>query len=211
MTKPKDDDKELRGFLRMLRAAPDDMREHFLRMIEKCDPPARVRARMDSMGVSPEELRDFMRKQFPGMEALSRIERSAIQNPKLLAARAKVEAILEEYDLAGIIVLHSPGVAEMLVELSPSYSRLAMVETEGGGCAMHLRSKLEDYGGDKEAQRRDLAATANMTSMFAELTASIAAQLEQMNDVVQHFTGAEHGDMEKLPANDSPPEGTTLQ
>lgn len=45
-------------------------------------------------------------------------------DPKLLEARDRIRAVLEEFDIAGHVVLHNrPGHIEVLTKLDPSYTK----------------------------------------------------------------------------------------
>lgn len=79
--------------------------------------------------------------------------------PKLKEARAEIEAVLKRHDLAGMVLLHTPGMAEFFYDIRPSYSCCWIDEKQK---MMRLRSKLEAYDGDAVRQQHDLAATANM-------------------------------------------------
>lgn len=118
-------------------------------------------------------------------------------NEKLLAARAEIEAILKRHDIAGHCVLHMPGFVEIFMDIEPSYSRMAVQRSEHG-IAVRVRSKLADYGGDKDAQRRDLEATAGMVSMMAEVLAQETIAMLQMTQTIDEITGAKHTGMRKV-------------
>jgi hypothetical protein len=111
-----------------------------------------------------------------------------MSDPKLLAARAEILAVLKRYDIAGHIVLHNaPGNLEIFSKFDPSYSRLI-----GLPPVVRLRSKAADYGGDKDAQRRDLEATANMVSGIATTMAENAMNLLNLAAWIDNATGAKH-------------------
>lgn len=106
-----------------------------------------------------------------------------MSDPALLAARREIELILKRHDIAGIVVLHNaPGEIEILHDFHPSYSKLI-----GDPPAMRLRSKLADYNGDTEAQKRDLEATLSMLRGFAE---TLATQGLWLMDFSEHFDKA---------------------
>lgn len=85
--------------------------------------------------------------------------------PRLKAARAEIEAVLRKHDLAGVCVLHTPGMAEFFYDIRPSYS-CAWIDEESG--MARVKAKLADYGGDQAAQLHDLSATTNMFACFGE-------------------------------------------
>jgi hypothetical protein len=120
-----------------------------------------------------------------------------VGNEKLLAARAKIEAILKEYDIAGHVVLHCPGFIEVFRDMQPSYSKATITERDGG-TEVRVRSKLADYNGDKDAQRRDLEATANLFASMAEALLYNAYGSAQMAAMVDEAMNAEHTGLQKL-------------
>lgn len=112
-----------------------------------------------------------------------------IAREKLLRARAEIQEILNRYDIAGLVVLHAaPHSAEVINHLEPSYS-VMKVAKDG---KVTIRSKLEDYNGDREAQRFDVAATANMASTLYELGARCAIQIGSLSEIIDRETGAGH-------------------
>jgi hypothetical protein len=113
-------------------------------------------------------------------------------NGKLLAARAEIEAIFRKHNIAGMVFLHMPGFLEVFSDFSPTYSRLEMIKEGGHLVGVKIQSKLEDYGGDREAQRRDLEATANMTSSMAEAMGMNAVELMQLAAAVDKHLNADH-------------------
>jgi hypothetical protein len=109
-------------------------------------------------------------------------------DPKLLEARDRIRAVLDELDIAGHVVLHNkPGKVEVLHKLDPSYSKLLFDPP-----MMALRSKLDDYHGDADAQRRDLEATASLVRCFGEVLATDAMMLLEMSKIIDDKVGAEH-------------------
>lgn len=74
----------------------------------------------------------------------------------------RIRAILKEEDIAGYVVLHEPGHSEYFLGFDPSWSVVQLERDEDGNVGIRLRSKLEEYGGDKDRQKRDLEASLNM-------------------------------------------------
>lgn len=91
------------------------------------------------------------------MKRLYSIE--APDQARLKIARTEIEAVLKKHDLAGAVVLHTPGMSEFFYDISPSYS---CVRIDEAAKTVHVKSKLADYGGDAVAQLHDQAASANM-------------------------------------------------
>jgi hypothetical protein len=120
-----------------------------------------------------------------------------VAREKLLRARAEVNAILAKYDIAGFVVMHAaPNASEVICHLEPSYSVVKILK----GQAV-IRSKLEDYNGDKEAQRRDLTASVNMASSLFELTAHTAMMLGNLSKTLDKLTHAGHTEMTQIKHN----------
>lgn len=90
-------------------------------------------------------------------------------SPKLKKAMELIKDILKDNDIAGIVVLHTPGHSEFLMGLETSYS-CAKFE----GDTLRVKAKLADFNGDKEAWALKMATTSNMLSLLSETTHFIA-------------------------------------
>lgn len=108
---------------------------------------------------------------------------------RLKIARARIEGILQEHDLAGVIVLHTPGMTEFFYSITPSYS---CVWIDEAASQLRVKSRLADYGGDKDAQLRDQAATANMIWGLASDLSSAARMFGGMAAFADRLMRAEH-------------------
>jgi len=109
---------------------------------------------------------------------------------RLKIARTKIEAVLAEHDLAGVIVLHTPGMAEFFYSITPSYSVCWIDEAAG---ILRLKSKLDlNHGGDAALQRHDQSATANMTASLASELGQAALMFSGVDSVVSGILRAEH-------------------
>ncbi len=121
-----------------------------------------------------------------------------MSDAKLLRARARIQAVLNDLDIAGHVVLHNkPGSIEVFSKLDPTYSKLI-----GLPPLVRIRSKLADYQGDAEAQRRDLEATTNMVSSMAQVLGQNALMLLELASLFDAKTGAEHTALRR---DDDPP------
>lgn len=109
---------------------------------------------------------------------------------RLKVARAEIEAIIQKHDLAGAVALHTPGMAEWFYQVNPSYSVLHVDEQAG---TARVRSLLVDYGGDRQAQLRDQACTANMVAALAANLRNGAGMFAFLQQVVDQAARAEHG------------------
>lgn len=108
---------------------------------------------------------------------------------RLKVARAEIEAILRKHDLAGVVVLHTPGMTEFFYDVRPSYS-CAWIDQEHQ--MVRVKSLGKDYGGDRQAQLHDQAASANLFFGLASDLASAARMFEDVAAVVDRATNAQH-------------------
>lgn len=115
---------------------------------------------------------------------------------RLKIARAEIEAVLKKHDLAGVVVLHTPGMAEFFYDIQPSYS-CAWIDQAAS--MVRVKSKLADYGGDAAAQRLDQAATAQLLHSFGMECAQAGIMFLEVAQVVDEKLGAEHTPANFLP------------
>ena len=109
-------------------------------------------------------------------------------SPKLKKAMQEIKAILQNYDIAGSIVLHTPNHSEFLLQISPSYS---CAKLEGDN--LRVRAKLnEDFNGDKEAWKQKVMDTSNMLNLLAEVGGKASMSLFQISDKVDETVSAQH-------------------
>ena len=109
---------------------------------------------------------------------------------RLKVARIEIEAVLARHDLAGVVVLHTPGMSEIFYSLQPSYSVCWIDESAG---AVRIRSKLDrDHAGDAARQQHDQAATANMTEALFDGLWQGARMFGEVNCVVREALRAQH-------------------
>lgn len=107
---------------------------------------------------------------------------------RLKVARAEIEAVLKKHDLAGVVVLHTPGMAEFFYDITPSYSCVSFNEATQ---YLRVKSKLADYPSAEE-QRHDQAATANMTIGLAGDLVAAATMFTSISRLVDRMLRAEH-------------------
>lgn len=88
-------------------------------------------------------------------------------SPKLKKAIEQIKDILKEYDIAGFVVIHTPGFSEHLNYVNPSYS-CAFIE----GKQFRVKIKTADLPGGKEQAKQLANDTYNMVT---HLSCSIAA------------------------------------
>lgn len=115
-------------------------------------------------------------------------------SPKLKKAMEEIKAIIEREDIAATVVLHdilrggnatdSKGFSETYVKINPTYSCAFFKNDEQGRRMVRFRSKLVDYNGDQDAQRRNQADTANMLMHLAKGSGDHAINFLDLLDVV---------------------------
>ena len=106
---------------------------------------------------------------------------------RLKIARLEIEAVLKKHDLAGVVLLHTPGMQEFFYDIVPSYSCCWIDEPEG---LLRVKSKAADYGRDTERQTHDRRATANMTASFADGLWRAVRMFAHIDGVVREAFGA---------------------
>lgn len=114
----------------------------------------------------------------------------APDQPRLKIARAEIEAVLQRHDLAGVVVLHTPGMTEFFYQIQPSYSVCWIDEKVPMVRIKSVRDR--DHAGDAAEQQRDQAATANMTASLADNLRHAAAMFQGVDRIVTQALRAEH-------------------
>jgi len=109
-------------------------------------------------------------------------------SPKLKKAMEQIKAILDEHDIAGAIVLHTPGYGEHLLKIDPSYS-CAFIDNSPGVNGIRVRARLqEDFGGDAAKRNKAQEDTVNMFDIFCNTIGPQAlACIETMKMLEKHF------------------------
>lgn len=113
------------------------------------------------------------------------------QNEKLKSAMEQIKAILIKNDIAGAVVLHTPGAAEYLYKIDPKYS---IVRVEGKEIFYKLDAK--HYRGDIEKRNQAAADTANMLSLMADLLQGMAFNTLTASKFIDEKLGAKHTNRE---------------
>ena len=92
-------------------------------------------------------------------------------SPKLKKAMEEIKSILKKYDIAGSIVLHTPGFSEYINHIDTSYS---CAKFENGG----IRVK------SKGRSKQDLSDTVNMVTHFGEVNGMVAMQYLELKEML---------------------------
>jgi hypothetical protein len=108
---------------------------------------------------------------------------------RLKVARTEIEAILKKHDLAGAVVLHTPGMTEFFYDVQPSYSCAWIDDAQQ---RVRVKSLAADYGGDTAAQQHDQAATANLFHGLASDLSGAAMMFREVATFVDRATRAWH-------------------
>ena len=114
----------------------------------------------------------------------------APDQPRLKVARLEIEAILAKHDVAGCIVLHTPGMTEFFYNIQPSYSVCWIDEQASIVRVKSVRDR--DHGGNGAEQLEMQAATANMTAGLAGELHHAYTMFAYVNRVVSKGLNAEH-------------------
>lgn len=108
------------------------------------------------------------------------------QSPKLLRAMAAIKEILEEENIAGVIVLHTPGYVQTGIKIDPSYSCCSIKDGKYKINAL-LR---EDFGGNKEAMVQRVGDTADMLNGLVTNAARCILPLGDITRIMNKSTDA---------------------
>lgn len=116
---------------------------------------------------------------------------------RLKIARIKIESVLAEHDLAGVCVLHTPGMSEFFYRINTSYSVCWVDESVP---MVRIKSKLDrDHDGDLARQKHDQVATANMTAALAVEIGNAALMFLSVDEFVSAGLRAESGTGQFVP------------
>lgn len=107
---------------------------------------------------------------------------------KLKTAMERIKKILEENDIAGFVVLHTPpNFSEYLNYISPSYSCANF-----DGSNIRFTAKASELGKEKAYQQQ--ADTYNMITHFADVISMNALNYIEIKDALKKKLGGEDGD-----------------
>lgn len=109
-------------------------------------------------------------------------------SPKLKKAMEEIKEVLVKYDIAASITLHTPGHAEYLNHLRPSYS-CADIDTATG--QFTLKAKKIHFKSEAERMEK-LTATSNMLLLLSTSTGENAMSLIEASEVTDKLLNASH-------------------
>lgn len=116
-------------------------------------------------------------------------------SPKLKKAMEEIKAVLDKHDIGGIVVIHTPGNAEFLLKVNPSYSC-----AQFNGDELRVRARLEkDFGGDKKAWEQKVRDTSNMLNLISEVGMQTVLSVAEISRMLDKTVNASHSDAEYTP------------
>jgi hypothetical protein len=110
-------------------------------------------------------------------------------SPKLKNAMEEVKEILRKYDIAGVVVLHTPGNSEYLNHLTPTYS----CASQASNGNMVFKSAKKHFTDEAERINK-LRDTSNMLALLAEPLGICAMNMIEMSEKFDEAHNAEHTD-----------------
>lgn len=102
----------------------------------------------------------------------------------------EIKKILDNHDIAGMILLHKPGFGEYYLKIDPSYS-CAKIDHAGN---VRVRATQKDFKGDTDAKMIAIAETANMFKVLSDNAFTVTEMLCQISAQVDVATNAQHDD-----------------
>ena len=106
-------------------------------------------------------------------------------SPKLKKAMEEIKTILKENDIAGFVILHTPGFSEYINYVSPSYS-CAKIE----GSELRFKLKAVEVGG-KESAHKIASDTFNMVTHFSDILGMSAMNFAEAKRLLKERLGGE--------------------
>jgi hypothetical protein len=107
-------------------------------------------------------------------------------SPKLKKAMKEIQMILFKNDIAGMVILHTPGHGEFYLKLTPSYS---CIKTEGESIRIH--AKVSDFKSRTEMESK-LADTSNMLHTFSEVGGNMILGVMNASELLDAKIEAKH-------------------
>lgn len=109
-------------------------------------------------------------------------------SPKLKKAIGEIKSILEKHDIAGFVVIHTPGYAEFINKVNPSYSCALIRDGRLG-----VKLKTEDLPGGKEQAKQIAEDTYNMVTLMADAIAVHAGGYIDLHRMLKDRWNGEEG------------------
>lgn len=104
--------------------------------------------------------------------------------------------ILKKHDLAAMVIVMDQSNSAFIRRIDPTWSCAWMEEVEGkDGFLVRIRSKLVDYGGDKERQKAEVEATTGMFISFMQWCENTKENMFQVTTMLaKHFPEMLHSE-----------------
>lgn len=106
-------------------------------------------------------------------------------SPKLKIAMDEIKNILKKHDVAGFVIIHTPGFSEYLNHISPSYSCAKIEATQ-----LRFKLKASEVGGAEKA-RQIANDTFNMMTHLSDITAKSAMMFMDAQKMLKEKLGGE--------------------
>lgn len=111
-------------------------------------------------------------------------------NPKLKKAIKEIHDVLNKYDIAGLVLLHTPGHGEFVLKINPSYSALKFEDQY----RVRLKAKAEDFKDGEKGRDKALTDTSNMLQILYDMGSTNVNALYEMSSFVNNAVKATHGE-----------------
>ena len=112
-------------------------------------------------------------------------------SPKLKRIAQEISAIFRREDIAGIAILHTPGFAEHILNITPSYSAIIIHPQKQ---IAEVRGDASNYGNDKEKRNKVLADTANMLRCISDVGGPLMLSLMELSQKVDETYNVENSE-----------------
>ena len=110
-------------------------------------------------------------------------------NPRLKKAADEIKLILQKYDIAANVILHTPGHSEYLLHITPTYS-CAWLEND----MVRFRARKQDYNGNAMMRDKKIADTLNMLRLLSDTAGKNALALMEVADQFDKKIEADYED-----------------
>lgn len=113
------------------------------------------------------------------------------ETEKLKNIMSQIQKILVDNDVAGVVVLHTPGFSEYMLHITPSYSCIKIESMNG----IRFRCTADQFGGDTKKRDEMIANTSNMLHhLSAVCDEKCVVPLSALSKKIDEVTGSEHTD-----------------
>ena len=99
----------------------------------------------------------------------------------------QIISILKENDLAGVVVLHTPGYSEYLLKIDPAYS-CARLMPDGSG----IRLKTTGLAISNKKKKQMLTDTSNMLHHLSNVSGEVAMSLFEVSKIIDQKLDSRH-------------------